>query len=85
MTNRFMGVTRHIGIVRTSYADFRVFKTGDPKYYLFCMLDKNGCDTGIHHPILKTRLKNEVKSALANGCGIDARKEIQHDSSESKE
>lgn len=45
---------------KASGSRFRVFTTGDPKYYLFALLDPNGMDWGIHLPVRKTNLKPHV-------------------------
>lgn len=65
---RRMMVKQHVGVVRGQWSDFRVFETGDPKFYLFCQMDPNGCDTGLHIPTRKTELQPEAKRALARGC-----------------
>jgi len=56
-------------------ARFRVFTTGDDKYYLFDLLDPYGCSTTIQFPVRKADLKREVRSALAHGWGHAPRME----------
>ncbi len=60
-------VKQYVGEVEGSLARFRVFKTGDERWYLFCTLDRHGCDVGMHFPVRKTELHPEVKRALAHG------------------
>ena len=52
---------------------FRVLNTGSARHYLFCLLDPNGCDAGLHVPVLKADLQPQVRRALANGRSFDAR------------
>lgn len=61
-------VKQYVAEVQSSRSRFRVFITGDPKYYLFSQI-YNGCDTGLHFPVLKSRLRNDIKKALAHGYG----------------
>ncbi len=61
-------VKQYIAEIHGKYSGFRVFKTGDEKYYLFSQI-KNGCDTGLHFPVEKNRLRNDVKRALLHGWG----------------
>ena len=49
------------------YKSFNVFHVGDPKYFLFCLLDSDGCDCGIHIPVKKMDLKKEVRVNLNKG------------------
>ena len=72
---RELMVKQHVGVVTGLSAwgtvtRHRVFETGDPKYYLFCLLDPNGCDAGLHHSVRKTDLKTNVRRALRHGCSF---------------
>ena len=60
-------VKQYVGEVEGSRATFRVFKTGDDRWYLFCTIDRDGCDVGVQFPVRKTDLHPEVKRALAHG------------------
>lgn len=64
-----MQVKQYVAEVQGRFSRFRVFITQSPKHYLFCQIDPNGCDTGLHIPVLKANLQRDVKSALANGWG----------------
>jgi hypothetical protein len=44
---------------------YRVFTTGNPKYYLFVCIE----DCRIQFPVLKARLRPDVRKALAHGMG----------------
>lgn len=48
---------------------FRVFKTGDEQYYLFCTLSPDGLDYGLHFPVAKSDLISRYRRALAHGWG----------------
>ena len=61
-------VKQYIGEVQSKYSLFRVFMTGDPQYYLFTQVNpKTRCDTGLHFPVKKTRLKRHIVSGLNHG------------------
>lgn len=62
-----MMIKQFVGELKGRFCRFRVFETGNPKYYLFCALDPHGCDHGLHIPIKKTDLKYEVRRALKGG------------------
>lgn len=66
-----MQVKQYMAIVQSPKigTKFMVFQTGDPKFYLFDMLDKDGCSTCIQFPIKKADLKREYRGALAHGWG----------------
>lgn len=53
-----------VGEVKGKLGHFRVFESGDPRYYLFESLSPTGCSFGLHFPVLKHKLKDEVKKAL---------------------
>lgn len=48
---------------------FRVFETGDPKFYLFDPLTPDGCSGCVQFPVRKTDLRREIRSVLRNGRG----------------
>jgi hypothetical protein len=56
---RNLMVKQYVAQVRGRWCTFRVFTTGDERFYL----------GGLHIPILKTDLKRDVRRALANGWG----------------
>lgn len=67
MDNKYQ-VKQYVGEIGTNSELFRVFTTGDPKYYYFAQLNpETKCDTGLAFPVLKTRLRREVGSALRHG------------------
>lgn len=68
------GVVKHVAVLRDQEGQrFRVFTTGDPKYYLFCPLyEETSITWGDPFPVLKSSLPRKVRSALNNGWGNDA-------------
>jgi len=50
------GVKQWVCEIQGDWAKFRVFTTGDAKYYLFAILDTKGIDIGLHIPVRKTDL-----------------------------
>lgn len=68
LDRRYM-VKQYVTKIQGGRGIFRVFETGDPKWYLFSMVDQYDCDTGIHIPILKTDLRRDVRHALRHGRG----------------
>lgn len=48
---------------------FRVFRTGDDKFYLFDPCAPDGTSGCVQFPVLKSRLRNDIRRALANGVG----------------
>ena len=72
---RELMIKQHVGVVTGltawgTIARHRVFETGNPKCYLFCLLDPDGNDTTIHNPVRKADLKPAVRRALAYGCSF---------------
>jgi len=68
----YMGVKQYVGVVRGRRGTFRVFETGDAKFYLFSQIDENDCDIGRMFPVRKSELRDDVKWALAHGLSFDA-------------
>lgn len=66
------GVKQYVGRVRGRFGTFRVFETGDARYYLFSQVDEFDCDIGRMFPVRKAELRDEVKWALARGISFDA-------------
>ena len=62
-------VKQYVAVVKGAFARFRVFETGDSKFYLFSMIDDNDCDTGLQWPVRKKDLRDDVRRALAHGYG----------------
>ena len=60
-------------IWRPSGSGFRVLRTGDDRYYLFCSIDPGGCETGLQFPVEKRRLRDDLRRALSHGVGLDQR------------
>lgn len=70
MFDRSWMVMKYVAVVRASDGTrFRVYTTGDPKRYLFDMVDTKGCSTGIQFPVEKQRLRDQVRRALSHGWG----------------
>ena len=61
-------VKQYVAEVQGEFSSFRVFITGDPKYYLFSQI-YNGADTGLQFPVEKKRLRNDIRRALSHGWG----------------
>ena len=72
MFHKSFQVKQYIAEVYSKRNGFKVFRTGDPKFYLFCQMDKTGCDAGLHIPVLKRRLQRNIARGLANGWGYKA-------------
>jgi len=51
---------------------FRVYRTGDDRFYLFDPLDAAGCSRCCAFPVAKRRLRDDIRRALANGVGYSA-------------
>jgi hypothetical protein len=68
MDRRYM-VKQYVAELQGKYGRFRVYRTGDDKYYLFDPLDKDDCSGCIAFPVLKADLKKDVRRALAHGWG----------------
>ncbi len=64
------GVKQYVAELATATATFRVFETGDARFYLFDLLDARGCSTTIQFPVAKARLRRDVRQALRHGCGL---------------
>lgn len=70
--NRRYQVMQYVAVVQNERGmRFMVFRTGDPKYYLFSQLlpGPGLVASGLSWPVLKSRLRNDIKSALAHGWG----------------
>lgn len=64
-------VKQYVAVVksRETGCQFRVFETGDPKFYLFDLLDEYDCSTTIQFPVRKADLNPEIRRALRHGWG----------------
>lgn len=62
-----MMVKQYVGRIHGAWCEFQVFETGDPKFYLFDPLDRQGCSTCMQFPVKKADLKPEVRRALKGG------------------
>lgn len=70
--SRFYQVIHYIGVIKDPDTGYRwaVLETGDPKYWLFCLLIGNTSQqAGRNVPVLKSRLPKEIRSMLNNGAG----------------
>ena len=65
-----MQTKQYVAKVDGAFCSFRVFETGDAKFYLFSQLDANDCDTGLQFPVRKTDLRDDVRRALRHGYGL---------------
>ena len=65
-----LGVKQYVAVVQNGTGlRFMVFTTGDPKFYLFCPLDKDGNQGGIQIPVKRADLRDDIRRALAHGWG----------------
>lgn len=66
-----LGVKKYVAVVRGARGNlFRVFTTGDDKYLLFQPVDARGIAYDLPaFPVLRSRLRDDVRRALANGWG----------------
>lgn len=63
-------VKQYVAEIESVTSRFRVFETGDRKFYLFAQVNpKTGCDTGLQFPVEKRRLQPDVARALRHGWG----------------
>lgn len=63
-------VKQYVAEIRTKHSNFRVFRTGDARFYLFAQVDpKTGSDTGLLFPVAKNRLRKDIANALSHGWG----------------
>ena len=62
-------VKQYVAEIQGERARFRVFESGDPKYYLFDMITEDGISTCFQVPVPKNQLKPHIRSALRNGWG----------------
>ncbi len=69
-TNQAFGVKQFVAVVQNNRGrKFMVFETGDPKFYLFSAITDQGIATGLQFPVQKSRLQDDIRSALRNGWG----------------
>ena len=64
-------VQRYVAVVKNRRGrQFMVFRTGDTKWYLFQPVDADLCATSLPaFPVEKSRLRTDMKRALAHGWG----------------
>jgi hypothetical protein len=63
-------VKQYVAVVKSRTGQrFRVFETGDPKFYLFDPLDKDDCSGCIQFPVRKADLRPDIRRALSHGYG----------------
>ena len=62
-------VKQFVAVVQGNLDKFCVFTTGSDRHYWFQQLDSQGCLTQLGFPVLKSRLRDDVRSALAHGWG----------------
>jgi len=65
-----MQVKHYVAVVKNSRGSrFRVFETGNPKFYLFSTIAPDGREGDMQFPILKANLRADIRQALAHGWG----------------
>ena len=65
-------VKQYVAVIRspTTGGRFRVFRTGDERFYLFDMLiGETGISSTIQFPVRKADLRPDIRRALAHGWG----------------
>lgn len=63
-------VKQYVAVVRSARGiRFRVFETGDARYYLFDPLDAHDCSYCNSFPVLKKDLRPDIRRALRHGWG----------------
>ena len=62
-------VKQYVARYDSRWTRWLVFRTGDDRWYLFCAVDANLSDTGVHVPVRRSDLVPEARRALAHGCG----------------
>lgn len=63
-------VKQYVAVVKNNRGTrFRVFETGDSRYYLFDVLDENDCSCCLQFPVRKTDLLLDIRRALRHGVG----------------
>lgn len=78
MHSNAMGVTRFICEITADNGNkFRVFETGDQRYYMFCLLAPDGSDSGIHNPVRKTRLTREATRFIRSNYAKTRRRKLE--------
>jgi len=66
---RYM-VKQYVAVVRSRTGTrFRVFKTGDDRWYLFDPLDRDDCSLCNAFPVKASDLRSELRRALRHGWG----------------
>lgn len=73
MDRRYM-VMQFLGELRTltpwgTPIDYRVFRCGDDKWFLFDPLDRHGCSLCQQYPIERKRLERNIRRAFTSGDG----------------
>ncbi len=63
-------VKQHVAVVKNARGlRFRVFVTGDPRFYLFSAIAPDGSEGALQFPVRKTDLRPDIRRAFANGWG----------------
>jgi len=69
-TPRAYMVKQCVAVIRNQRGQrFRVFETGDEKYYLFDPLTPDDCSGCVQFPVRKADLRPDLRRALRNGWG----------------
>ncbi len=70
MDRRYM-VKQYVAVLKNPRTGqrFRVFRTGDDKFYLFDPLDAFDCSHCCQFPVRKSDLRPEIRRALTHGWG----------------
>lgn len=67
---RVFGVKQFVAVVQNRRGSrFMVFTCNDSRYYVFSQLDPDGCATGLLWPVLRSRLRDDLRRSLAHGFG----------------
>lgn len=66
-----LGVKQFVAEMRSSTGTrFRVYTTGSDRHYIFDPIERYGCSYCQGFPVLKARLRPELRRTLAHGWGI---------------
>lgn len=65
-----MMTKQYVAVVQNGHGSrFRVFETGNPKFYLFSTIAPDGTEGGLQFPVLKADLRDNIRKMLRHGCG----------------
>ena len=66
--DRKLMIKQYVGRVYGKRVQFQVFESGDPQYYVFDPLDRDGSSMCNQFAVAKKDLQKDVRFALRHGC-----------------